>query len=108
MLSVLPMNTLELVVPLEELPEEELPEDPLDDEPPLTLEPPGRVRVEPLEENTIFPFWSVRYVEIPADESLLNAADVGCPYELSLPTQITPYFAPVALRKEAELEPALP
>ena len=39
--------------------------------------------------------------EIPAEDKRLNASSVGWPYSLPAPTQITPYFAPVALRKVA-------
>ena len=78
---MLPMKySVELLVPPEELDPPDEPE-PLeeDPEPPLTLPPPGKVRVEPLVEKTTEPFWSVRYVEIPAEESLERAALVGCP-----------------------------
>ena len=112
--SVLPMKySVELVLPLDEEPEpEELEPDPEDPEvpepePDVSVEPPGNVKVAPSVENTTFPFVSVRYTEIPADESLVSASLVGCPYEL-LPTQMTPYSAPVALRNDAVLEYLLP
>ena len=78
MLSLLPMkvSVVELEEPLDE-PELE-PE--LEPEPPLTVPPlPGSVRVEPLVEKTMLPFWSVRYTFVPAVESLESAAEVGCP-----------------------------
>ena len=79
--SVLPMNWSLLVpeeVPPEVVPPEvEPPEVEPEPEPPLTLPPPGRVRVAPLVENTTLPSWSVRYTEIPAEESLERAASVG-------------------------------
>ena len=55
----------------------EVPPDVPEPEPPLTDEPPGKVKVVPLVENTTLPFWSVRYIEIPAVESLPNASEVG-------------------------------
>ena len=114
MVSVLPMKySVELVLPLDEEPElleplEEEPE-PLvpDPEPEVSVPPPGKVRVAPLVENITSPFLSVRYTEIPAEESLPRASDVGCPYVL-LPTQITPYSASTALRKAVVLDFALP
>lgn len=114
LVSVLPIKySLELVLPLEDDPEllEPLEEEPEllvpDPEPEVSVPPPGKVRVAPLVENTTFPLVSVRYTEIPAEESLPRASDVGCPYVL-LPTQITPYSAAVALRNEEELEYLLP
>ena len=68
------MNVSELDVPPEDVPPD-VPEP--EPEPPLTVLPPGRVRVAPFVENTTFPFKSVRYTEIPAEESLVNAAEVG-------------------------------
>ena len=79
--------SVELVVPLDEDPPEEDP-DPLeeepeplvpDPEPEVSVPPPGKVRVAPLVENTTFPLVSVRYTEIPAEESLERAASLGCP-----------------------------
>ena len=73
------------VVPLEEPPLDELPPE---DEPPdttpepepvLSIEPLGNVKVAPFVEKTTLPFLSVRYTEVPAEESLLKASDVGCP-----------------------------
>lgn len=116
LVSVLPIKySLELVVPLDEDPLEEDPE-PLEEEPELlvpepepeaSVPPPGNVRVAPLVENTMLPLVSVLYTVTPAEESLPSASDVGCPYEL-LPTQITPYSAPVALRNAVVLEYLLP
>ena len=66
---------------LDELPEEPEPlEEPLEEpepEPPLTELPLGSVRIDPLVENTTVPFLSVRYTDMPADESLPSAALVG-------------------------------
>ncbi len=68
---------------LDELPEDE--PEPLEDDPeppeedpvpPVTV-PPGRIKFDPLVENTTFPFTSVLYTEIPAEERLLSAVDVG-------------------------------
>lgn len=90
MLSVLPMKVSLLVlveppevvppevVPPEVVPPEVEPDEP-DPDPPLTLVPPGRVRVEPLVENTTLPSWSVRYTEMPAEDRRLSASEVGCP-----------------------------
>ena len=84
--SVLPIKySLELVLPLEDDPEllEPLEEEPEPlvpvPEPLLSVPPPGKVRVAPLVENTMLPLVSVRYTEIPADESLPRASEVGCP-----------------------------
>ena len=111
LVSVLPIKySVELVVPLEEEPEplEEEPELLVPEpEPEVSVPPPGKVRVAPLVENTTLPFVSVLYTVTPADESLPRASEVGCPYVL-LPTQITPYSAPVALRKAVVLEYLLP
>ena len=76
MLSLFPINVSEFV--LDELPVDE--PDPLeeDPEPPVTV-PPGKIKFDPLEENTTVPFVSVLYTVIPADERLFNAVEVGCP-----------------------------
>ena len=73
---VLPLDEEpELLEPLDEEPEPLVPEpDPL-----LSVLPPGNVNVAPLVENTTFPIVSVRYTEIPAEESLPRASLVGCP-----------------------------
>ena len=64
-----------------ELEEPELEPEPLEDpEPvPLLTEPPGRVKLEPFVENTTCPVVSVRYTEMPAEERLFNAVEVGWP-----------------------------
>ena len=46
-------------------------------EPEVSVPPPGKVRVAPLVENTMLPFWSVLYTVTPADESRPSASDVG-------------------------------
>ena len=66
MLSLFPINVsaLELDEPLDE-PPDELPD-------PLTVPPPGSVKVSPLLIKTTLPFLSVRYTDIPAEESLFQ------------------------------------
>ena len=83
MVSVLPINICVLVDPPDEDPPDEDPpdEDPPEDvpvpEPVLSVAPPGSVRIAPLVENTILPFLSVLYTEIPAEESLFSVSFVG-------------------------------
>ena len=72
-----------VVPPDDEFPEEEPFEEPPEivpePDPVLSVEPFGKVSVTPFVENTTLPFVSVRYTDTPAEESLFNAADVGCP-----------------------------
>ena len=73
--SVLPMKYSVVLDDPEPLDEPE----PLDvPDPEVSVLPPGNVRVAPFVENTILPLRSVRYTEMPADESLLSASVVGC------------------------------
>jgi len=75
LLSLLPIKVTELEL-LDE-PLEELLDEPLEVEPPLGIVPPGNVKVVPLVAKTTLPVWSVRYTEMPAEESLVRAAEVG-------------------------------